>query len=134
MIFDCPKAQQFYAEFCKPIFDKYRNDPNFYSTASDGTELFDVQLVMLTEKDVFSPMVGCSDQIIGFLVEEYPDCVFLDLTATFSDVGGASESVSNLIKSLYISEQKYSIHTYTGIRKIFTSDLVDEFSLETLSF
>ena len=52
MISTCPKAQQFYADYCAPVLDKYRSDDNYIVTTPDGVKYFDVQLAMLNEGEV----------------------------------------------------------------------------------
>jgi len=129
MTINCPKAQQFYADKCAPLLDKYRNDDRFIVTSSDGVKLFDVQLALLTEHDVFSPVVTCDNKVIGFAVEDHPEYLFADTQGAGSEDSNALDIFLYTMKRFVEDKQKTSVFTYSGFRKLFINDgnvVVDE--------
>jgi hypothetical protein len=125
----CPKAQQFYAECCAPYLDKYRKDDDYVVTTPDGKKLFDVQLAMLSEADVFSPLVSCDKKVIGFVVEEYPEYLFADTNHAGTEDSNAPDIFMYVMERLVESDQKTSIFTYSGFRDVYLADESGELSL-----
>ncbi len=126
MISDCPKAQQFYADHCAPIFDEYRNDDNFIVTTTDGTMLFDVQLAMLNEGEVFSPVISCDNKVIGFVVKDHPEYLLADTSgACDPDSSNAPDIFCYAMQRLVEHGQATSIITYSGFRHVYVNDVVD---------
>jgi len=123
MISDCPKTQQFYAAHCAPFLDKYRNDDNFIVTTPDGVKLFDVQLAMLNEGEVFSPVVSCDNKVIGFVVEDHPEYLFADTSgAGNADSSNAPDIFCYVMRRFVENEQMTSILTYSGFRQVYATD------------
>jgi hypothetical protein len=91
--------------------------------------LFDVQLAMLSEADVFSPLVSCDKKVIGFVVEEYPEYLFADANRAGTDDGNVADIFMYVMKRLVESDQKTSIFTYSGFRDVYLADESGELSL-----
>jgi hypothetical protein len=126
MISDCPKAQHFYASHCAPILNKYRNDDNFTVTTSDGVKLFDIQLAMLNEGEVFSPVIGGNNKVIGFVVEDHPEYLFADTSgAGDADSSNAPDIFFYAMRRFAEHQQKTSIFTYSGFREVYVTDATD---------
>ncbi len=122
MTINCPKVQQFYADKCAPLLDKYRNDDRFIVTSSDGVKLFDVQLALLTEHDVFSPVVACDNKVIGFVFEDHPEYLFADTQGAGSEDSNALDIFLYTVKRFVEDKQKTSVFTCSGFRKLFIDD------------
>ena len=71
-----------FEEYIQPLYDKYENNPDYIKTAENGDQLFDVQKVMLTELDVFTPIPNEKGRVYGFEIDGLPykfiDCRYLD--------------------------------------------------------
>ena len=126
MISNCSKAQHFYAAHCAPILDKYRNDDNFITTTPDGVKLFDVQLAMLNEGEVFSPVIGGDNKVIGFAVEDYPEYLFADTSgAGDADSSNAPDIFFYAMQRFVEHQQNTSIIGYSGFRQVYVTDAAD---------
>ncbi len=122
MTFACPEAQQFYAVHCAPVLDKYRNDDQFIFTTCDGVKLFDVQLAMLNEQDVFCPVVSCDNKVIGFVHKNHPQYLFADTSGAGGDDGNAADIFCYAMRRFVEDEQTTSFLTYSGFRHVYVSD------------
>jgi hypothetical protein len=122
MTFACPDAQQFYADYCAPVLDKYRNDDQFIFTTCDGVKLFDVQLAMLNEQDVFCPVVNCDNKVIGFVHKNYPQYLFADTNGAGGDDSNAADIFCYAMRRFVEDEQTTSFLAYSGFRHVYVSD------------
>ena len=126
MISTCPKAQQFYADYCAPVLDKYRSDDNYIVGTADGVKYFDAQLAMLNEGEVFSPVVNCDNKVIGFVVEDCPEYLFADTSgASDEDSSNAADIFWYALQRFAENEQKTFISTYSGFRQVYVADAVN---------
>ena len=115
-------SQQFYADYCAPCLDKYRSDDQFVVTTSEGVKLFDVQLAMLKEKDVFSPVLGCDGKVIGFVVKDHPEYFFADTSGAGGDGSNAADIFAYVMQRLIEDGQKTSVFTYAGFRDVYVAE------------
>jgi hypothetical protein len=116
MTIDCPEAQLFFAEHCAPfLMDKYHNDDRFIIFTSDGRKRFDYQLALLTERDVFSPVVASNNKVVGFFVPGYPEYLLADTDDADSNVETCAQYVMGLISE---GKQPY-VFQYSGLRDIY---------------
>jgi hypothetical protein len=119
MTFHSPEATQFYAAHCAPFLDKYRDDDAFVFTAPDGSKMFDVQLAMLTEGEVFSPVVSCDNKVIGFVVEEHPQYLFADASCAGDADSNIPDIFCYIMQRFVECQQTTSIITYSGFRHVY---------------
>ena len=122
MTITCPNAQQFYAEHCAPFLDKYRTDDRYIVTSSDGVKLFDVQLALMTEHDVFSPVIASDNKVIGFVVEDHPEYLLADIQGAGGEDSNALDVFLFTMKRLVEDNQKTSVLIYSGFRQLFVND------------
>ena len=117
------EVHEFYASHCAPILEKYRNDDNFIVTTSDGIKMFDVQLAMMNEGGVFSPVLGCDNKIIGFAMVDHPEYLFVDIRgASDADNSSAPDILCYALRRFAEHEQKTSVITYSGFRDAYVSN------------
>ena len=105
-----------FEEYIQPLYAKYENNPDYTQTAENGDQLFDVQKVMLTEQDVFTPIPNEKGRVYGFEIDGFPYFKFIDCRYT-DDI---PEIIGNSIKNYAEKDGEVTkIISYFGCNEIF---------------
>ena len=103
-----------FEEYIQPLYDKYENNPDYIKTAENGDQLFDVQKVMLTERDVFTPIPNAKGRVYGFEIDGLPykfiDCRYLD---------DMDEIFIKSMEHFFEKKEKTKLISYFGCNEIF---------------
>ncbi len=68
----------FYQEFCSPLNQKYRDDPEYTEVDKEGNSLFNAQKAFLSELETFTPVANDDGLVIAFEVRGQPGYLLVD--------------------------------------------------------